>query len=98
MPQMDGANVVVGDSVYDILYGPGTVQQLLPADRFLVVFAAVGGQKSFSYNSTGISPRFPARTLYWHNPVVVVPTKREARWGSLRVAITAIRDALALEI
>lgn len=96
--QLDGSSIVEGDVVYDILYGPGTVVQILPADRCLVRFAAAGGQKSISYSSGGVSPRFPARTLYWHNPVIVIPSKREARWGSLRAAMTALRDALALEL
>jgi hypothetical protein len=94
MVQMDGDTVVVGDTVFDIVYGPGAVEQLMPADMFQVRFSSTTGTKSVSYKGTGKSNRFPTRTLYWKDPFLIAPTKNEARWVGIRQVMLAVLAAM----
>ncbi len=77
--KLDGFDVKVGDSVYDIVFGFGEVVALHidSQDRFSVKF---GSRRIQTYNEDGYG-QFRRRTLYWHDPIVVIPAKQEGAWS-----------------
>lgn len=85
--QMDDADIVRGDTVYDVIWGAGAVYELLPDGRFVVSFPA--GRRQ-TYNSSGFSKHYKARTLYWANPFLAVPVKNEGKWALVRRLVAAI--------
>ncbi len=90
---MDGDEVAVGDRLYDICLGAGEVTQMLTAGRFSVRFLGDGREQAFT--GDGMSPRSHIRTLYWHDPVIVVPRKSDARWDELKRIGVAVAGVLA---
>ncbi len=67
--KMDGYDVLVGDSVFDVTRGPGVVESV-GDDRFVVAFRDL----ATTYTGTGHGG-FSRRTLYWADPVPVAPSK-----------------------
>jgi len=86
---LDNEPVAVGDKVFDVCYGPGTVEELLVEDRFRVSFSL---NRFVVFNGDGIAARFPRRTLYWHDPVVAAPMKSDEHWGVLASICRSISD------
>jgi len=77
---LDGSPIFPNDTVYDLVYGSGIVQKLLPGEnKFLVSF----GNRVISYriNGTGM---FTNRTLFWHNPIPGPPPKDAHAFGFYR--------------
>lgn len=87
-PTMDGEAVKIGDEVYDILFGTGTVYELTVDNRLKVRFSGVG--REGIYNTSGVSGRWNARTLYWRDPVLVPPVKSDANWTRIRAICLAV--------
>jgi hypothetical protein len=85
---MDGAQVNVGDAVYDVILGTGTVTELTLDNRIKVRFSGVGREGTFT--SGGVSGRWNARTLYWRDPVLVAPLKSDAEWARVRSICLAV--------
>lgn len=84
---LDGELVVVGDRVYDMVWGPGVVAQLQLSGNFVVRFA---GTRTSTYTSAGVNTRYPGRTLYWRDPIIVTPVKDEARWTLIQQLVAGI--------
>lgn len=77
---LDNCPVLQGDNVYDVVYGSGFVEKLVPSEnRFLVNF----GNRTIGYRQNG-SGLFTSRTLYWHNPIPGAPPKDAAAFGFYR--------------
>lgn len=77
---LDESPIFPGDNVYDVLYGAGFVEKLLPLEkRFIVQF----GARVVAYRQDGTGP-FNNRTLYWHNPIMGAPPKDSAAFGFYR--------------
>lgn len=91
---MDGDVVLVGDTVFDVLFGTGTVTELLVDDRFRVKFP--NKNQPMTYSTTGIGVRYSERTLYWHDPVITIPFKSEPKWLALRPVVTDLVNSLRL--
>lgn len=88
---LDGEPVIVGDTVYDMVWGPGSVTQLHMSGNFVVRF---GGTRTATFTSLGVNSRYPGRTLFWHDPIIVWPMKRESRWLLVRQLVTNIADTV----
>ena len=75
----DGAQIKPGDNVYDVAYGTGQVTQVKENEqRFVVVF----GSRQFTYQLNGCNGQFPAKTLFWRDPISgFVPMKDDATWA-----------------
>lgn len=84
---LDGDLVSVGDSVFDVVWGAGIVSQLHLSGNFVVRFA---GTRVATFTSAGVNTRYPGRTLFWRNPVVVVPTKDERHWLLIQQLVSNI--------
>lgn len=87
---LDGADVRIKDSVYDVAYGAGKVTHLADNGGITVRF---GDGREAGYVE-GRTPRFPQRTLYWQNPIVAVPPKSMRRWVAVRAAAAAVANSL----
>jgi hypothetical protein len=85
---MDGSPVRNGDTVYDVVYGAGQVVELLVDGRFVVALS--GGSRRIVFDERGFSKMSRARTLYWHNPFLIVPGKSDADWDRLRRVVGAL--------
>lgn len=82
MPLLDNSPIVLRDSVFSIGYGTGTVVEILTADRYIVMFDA--NQKRVTYEANGVQVRMPYRSLYWIDPIVVLPIKGSTYWNRLK--------------
>lgn len=90
MAVLDSENIEVGNQVYDVVFGNGTVSQTRIDGSFVVSFAGRG--KLIVYSAAGKSRHNNMRTLYWHNPIVLIPMKAEASWVKLGKMFKALAD------
>lgn len=88
---MDGETVVEGDNVFDMVWGAGVVAQVHTSGTFVVRFA---GTRSATFSQDGNNVRYPGRTLFWRNPIVVVPMKNERRWVLVAQIMTNVVSAV----
>lgn len=87
----DGAKISIGDSVFDVAFGSGSVLEIDDKAR---MFRAQFGKRVFSFNSTGHG-QFPRKTLFWRDPIgAFVPMKKDTSWD----VFSRIRDAVAKEL
>jgi len=89
--QFDGSNIFVGDSVYDLAYGPGVVVELKPNEnRFVVRF----GERYVGYNLNG-QGNFDRKTLYWRDPTDSLPVPKDnARWALFTAIKASLHNAI----
>jgi hypothetical protein len=87
----DGEEVKIGDSMYDVAYGAGTVVELMPRQsQFRVKF----GERTFTYRLNGQSV-FPRKTLFWREPIgKYYPRKNDTKWATFLNLCDAIAHAL----
>lgn len=84
----DGSSVELGDSMYDLAYGPGVVTELDPAHQ---VFRVTFGKRMFTYTLAGVG-NFQRKTLFWREPIGgFYPTKNDAIWDKF----TQIRQSVS---
>lgn len=88
MSTINNEIVAVGDRIYDVVQGYGKVVDTSFGD--IVVRFDNGIRITFdntgSYGGT--------RRLYWHNPVVIEPTKDDKFWKTLRECLLSIHSYL----
>lgn len=87
--RLDGYEVDPGDPVYDLFFGDGRVANITADGRAVVAF----GPRVFTYDERGVG-QHGRRSLYWHNPVLLVPMKSEASWSLQRRLNMAIAGEL----
>jgi hypothetical protein len=94
--RMDGDVINTGDKVYDVLFATGTVTAVVEgAGSFRVAFT---DGRTHTYTADGKRARVAARTLYWKDPVVVVPQKSDAQWDMLPPIIRAVASAIRARV
>ena len=86
MAQLDNDVVALGDTVHDVVLGVGRVSEIFPDGRFMVSFPT----RRVAYTGTGRSKLNRGRTLYWHDPIVAIPTKNDSRWLLMKRLCAAI--------
>ena len=69
--RLDGEDIIVGDSVYDLGFGSGKVIEV--GDKIRVRFNSL--KQTFSYDGRGMRRAVKMRQLYFHNPIIAVPAK-----------------------
>lgn len=84
---MDGYTVEIGDWMHDIITGAGQVKAVFPTGEFVLEFPTGG---SLTYTSEGFIGT--TKRLYWENPIIVVPGKREGLTPVLRELAEVIRS------
>lgn len=78
--KLDGFEVKVGDTVYDLVLGSGVVVSLhedSAVNRFTVKF---GEHRQLTFDEHGFC-HHKFRTLYWHNPIIAIPAKDDVFWA-----------------
>jgi hypothetical protein len=85
--KMDGYDIVPGDAVFDIVYGPGVVHRV---DTVQGAFYVRYGQYAAGYLPSGVNDRSRRRTLYWHDPVVFLPAKDARAWALMLRSFRAL--------
>ena len=88
MVMISNENAVVGDRVYDIVQGYGQIVDTTFND--IVVRFDNGIRITFDKdgNYGGV------RRLYWHNPIVIEPTKDNRLWQTMRDCLLSIHSYL----
>lgn len=90
---MDNAEINIGDSVHDIVFGTGIIKRLVPEEnKFWVSF---GPNSLRSFNTAGFG-NFTERTLYWRNPVLMAPRKDGNSWDQIIKITNAVSQALGI--
>lgn len=86
MTMISNENAVIGDRVYDIVQGYGQIVDTAFGD--IAVRFDNGIRITFDKNGNygGV------RRLYWHNPIVVEPTKDNKLWQTLRDCLLSIHS------
>lgn len=90
MATLDGYEVAVGDHVFSVGSGRGTITQVMTANRFMVVFDT---GRSGVYEDNGRAVRASHQSLFWHNPIIAAPLKHEQSWNRLVPVVRAMIDA-----
>jgi len=75
--RLDGEDIFVGDSVYDLGFGDGVVVEL--GRKIRVKFSSLNNQV-WSFDSRGIRRSAKIRQLYFHNPILTVPPRDKGRF------------------
>ena len=88
--QFDGSEIYVKDHVYDLVFGTGIVDRLLPEEGKLCV--SFGANIRY-YDLNGRST-FNAKTLYWRDPITVIPHKNDDAWDKTMKITQAVTDIL----
>lgn len=86
MPMLNNENVLVNDRVYDLTQGYGTVVDT----AFNEIAVRFDNGTRIAFDSTGHYAG--TRRLYWHNPVVIEPTKDNALWEMLKACLSSIHS------
>lgn len=87
---MDGKNIQVADKLYDINYGGGEVVAV--GETVVVQFAKV----KQSYDLHGRSLQWKRKTLYWAEPLIIVPTPITALNQLINDAVSNINSTVRL--
>lgn len=83
--KLDNCEVLIGDRVFDTIFGAGTVDRITEDEgKFWVLIA----NRNECYDSKG-NGRFGVRTLYWRDPIIVAPSKDEKTWEHISAIATA---------
>jgi hypothetical protein len=88
--EMDGYPILRGDSVYDVAFGRGIVDRI---ENSGALFWVKFGNSLRSYDARGYGS-FKERSLYWQDPVIIIPHKNDNTWARAVKIATAVNDAL----
>lgn len=93
MHKLHDEPIKVGDVVFDVsaTRGVGKVINLTPRG-IEVQFGSEGAR--ILYRGDGCQLGKPRATLFWRDPVILIPMKNEALWGHQKNVAIAIRNAL----
>lgn len=94
MPNFDGDPIELGDKLFDIYDNKHVTVVQVYKDRFMVrVPGRRRGASTYTYTYDGRRARRDGRTLFWHDPRVVIPRKNAVHWRAQREMVTdLIRD------
>jgi hypothetical protein len=87
--KLHNENVILGDRVYDMVRGYGTVILIKP-DTFEVEFSG----NRVIYLADGYQKGKSLQTLYWNKPYIIAPSKSDVSWVMKRNRFDAILELL----
>lgn len=88
MVMISNENAVVGDRVYDVVQGYGQIVDTTFGD----IAVRFDNGIRITFDKTGSYGG--VRRLYWHNPIVVEPTKDNRLWQTMRDCLLSIHSYL----
>lgn len=86
---IDNEPVAVGDTVYDLIHGNGTVTQVTGTS-----FSAAYSGRVYNYTTGGFYNGFPRQRVFWGNPIVGHPTKNDRVWTIICNMVSALLSEL----
>lgn len=92
MATLHGEEVKVGDNVFDVSATRGLGRVLRISERGIEVQFARGPRATFT--ESGVQVGKGRATLFWRDPIFVIPTKNELLWGTQMRLASQTRDAL----
>lgn len=96
MPTFDGDTLEIGDKLFDIYDNKHVTVVQVYKDRFMVrVPGRSRGAATHTYTYDGRRARRDGRTLFWHDPRVVIPRKNAVHWRSQREMVANLVNDLA---
>lgn len=88
MASLHNHPISVGDKVYDLVHGFGSV-----TSASSTLMADFGGMQ-YAFDANGFSRRTGRQTLFFHNPVAVIPPKDKVKWDKLSSVLVAVQNAV----
>lgn len=89
MVMISNEYATVGDRVYDIVQGYGQIVDTIFGD---IVVRFDNGVR-ITFDETGSYGA--VRRLYWHNPIVIEPSKDNKLWETIRACLLTIHGYLS---
>ena len=88
MMKIDGYDVKPGDKLWHVVLGEGTVTEITPENAIRVTFGAANHLFDKSFKRVGER----VRTLYWQNPVLMLPppVAMAQNWTAVREICTMV--------
>lgn len=80
---LDGDPVNVGDTIYDMQYGPGQAAELLSGNRFILNFSPLNRRYTYLAD-TGCMNGRSFRTAFWQDPILATPVKNDSKWLAMK--------------
>jgi hypothetical protein len=88
---MDKLNLCLGDPVFVLNHGCGTVRKVLPDGGFVVDVPGHGSQFFSVYGTLGAGQK---KILYYHDPILIDPPKSPDVWRTWRALSLTLYDEL----
>ncbi len=76
----------IGDSVYDLVNTFGSITRV--GESSITVQFTNGTQ--LAYDANGVQVGKGRATLYWHDPMLMIPPKDMSLWAKQKRALTAV--------
>ena len=86
--------VVTNDTVYDLVYGTGTVKQVTDGS-FSVVFP---NKRELNYTTGGFYNGGTIQRVYWSNPIIAPPLKSADVWGTISDMVVSMVTILRTKL
>jgi hypothetical protein len=87
---LDDENIMVGESVFDLALGFGTIASITEGIGFHVTFGSGFAQR---YDDIGVGA-FPNKTLYKRSPLVLAQPANAAKANILFASVNALNAAV----
>lgn len=84
MNRLDGEFIDIGDSVFDIINGSGSVIESTSAG----ITVRFGNNRKMTFTPGGEYNK--TRRIFWHNPIILAPEKDGNEWQGLATAIAGL--------
>lgn len=86
MNRLDGEFIDIGDSVFDIINGSGSVIESNSSG----ITVRFGNNRKMTFTTGGEYNK--TRRIFWHNPIILAPEKDGAAWQGLVTAIAGLTN------
>lgn len=77
---LDGDPVLPGDKLYDLRYKTIVIKQVYADSILAKIRTPAGREMLINYNPRGVPSNGSNRTLYWQDPIIVIPRKDVRIW------------------
>ena len=84
MNKLDGEFVDIGDTVFDIINGSGTVIDSTKS----AITVRFNNNRKMDFTPTGMYNK--TRRIFWHNPIVIAPDKDAEKWAATTLAVAGL--------
>lgn len=95
MPAFDGDSISVGDRLFDTGEDSAVTVMQLYSNRIMV---AIPGKGSRSYTYGGVMSGNTRKTLFWHDPQILIPRKDPQAWSLQKSTLRSMMESLSIFI